>query len=409
MSEITNNPNKQALNGLDKKVLFLDKAKAMMDEDLGVDVGLEPVEWLLKDWFIKGAIQLFSGQTGIGKSRWLINMACRLLRANKDLIVVYQSIENDPNKFIGKCLFTSNAMQYVKEDRWITVDKNAEILKEIVRIREHLPKGHILLILDPPNAIIENPNNTTEVKDFMCVMDQLSKDYNLTTFMTCEMRKAPAKIKEGLVANIDNVTGSKSMTYHARGVFFLMKIDPTSELADKIIDENPNIKDPKSKNRLAGVCVGKGSYIDDKDKIEAFILDNQTIEYKDRLGKDIAEPWGVVKVLGGEGLNRRQLIASSERDQTTEDQPVEAGPKVNQMQDNIKAFLIERDEFLSFPFIVEALEIPDSKEQMARRALRKLTQAKEIIRQQHRSKTNNVPYFKYGPNKPEATYHPDTF
>ena len=55
-------------------------------------MGFERIEWVLEGWIPKHEVSLLSANTGMGKSRFLLKLACDLIKTH-DTVIIYTSNE----------------------------------------------------------------------------------------------------------------------------------------------------------------------------------------------------------------------------------------------------------------------------------------------------------------------------
>lgn len=223
------------------------------------DIKQEPVKWLGRPYFVRGATTVLDGNPGQGKSTFMTAIAAAVTTEQDipflpDLergTVLILSAEDDPARVLKPRLLTHGAddsrIGFQKSP--FTLDKHGlDLLR--AEIEQHRP---VLVIIDPLIAYMDpgtDLHKATDTMRFMIELDTLAREFDLAMVVVRHFRKSDAD--DPLYRGI----GSIAIAARVRSALFWVAI-PTIPKSEQ--SHNPSAATlPRAKQSCSSLKRGTG-------------------------------------------------------------------------------------------------------------------------------------------------------
>ncbi len=190
--------------------------------------GIKEFDRLIGGGIVPGALTLIGGDPGIGKSTLSLQLACAL--AKQGAVVLYISGEEslEQTALRAKRLgIQSESLLFFNETEVSEIVRHVELLKPSILIIDSI---QIVYKQELPSS----PGSVTQVRDATCTFMQLSKSYDIATFLIGHVTKsgeiAGPKVLEHLVDCVLYFEGDKQQNLRLLRVV-KNRFGPTDEIA----------------------------------------------------------------------------------------------------------------------------------------------------------------------------------
>lgn len=272
---------------------------------------MKKTEWLVfdncKNFLVKGSINIFSADSGVGKTWLSLYLGLKYLAINQINRVVHFNLDGNPNIYLARNLL-DEVLSYKKTDKWISIDyeslSEADINepKQLLEFLSTQPADELngtLMILDSLGNFVGDTNDSKSIIDFFKTLRILANK-GVTFIINTHNKKNEAIF-----------SGSGAIKNYSDSLYsFRREIDPNDENKWNII-----LKNQKSRN-------GETSQFFIMDLAEKTLISTTNFIFKSKEQKKVEKYKDIINQIieilkqHPTGLNQSELFKFLDRDRT---------------------------------------------------------------------------------------------